>query len=215
MSHLRLILSALLAIALVVTVAESAGAATDRPNILWITAENMGPDLGCYGHPLVRTPHVDRLAAEGMRYRLAFGTAPVCSTSRSAFMTGMYQTTIGAHHHRSNRVPGLDGHFRLPAGVRPLPQRLHDAGYFTANIMTLAGRPVGTGKTDLNFRVEGEILRPHEKPPAATTPHALHDFNNSIRLFQATEWTRLKPNQPFFAQVNLPTVERWGADWWG
>lgn len=191
------------------------GPVAKRPNILWIVAENIGPDLGCYGHPLVRTPHLDRLAAQGMVYELAFDTAPVCSASRSAFMTGMYQTTIGTHNHRGHRSPGLDDHFHLPEGVRPLPHWLREAGYFTANILTLAGKPVGTGKTDLNFEVEGKVLRPHEKPPAnAHRESVLHNFNNSVRLFQATEWTTLKANQPFFAQVNLPTVERGDGRGW-
>lgn len=186
-----------------------------KPNILWIIAENIGPDLGCYGHPLVRTPHIDQLAQQGMRYELAFDTAPVCSASRSAFMTGMYQTAIGAHNHRGHRSPGLDDHFLLPAGVRPLAHWLGEAGYFTANITTLAGKLVGTGKTDLNFEVEGEVLRPQEKPPAnAHRESVLHNFHNSVRLFQDTEWTTLKANQPFFAQVNLPTVERGDGRGW-
>jgi arylsulfatase A-like enzyme len=186
------------------------------PNILWIVGENLGPDLGCYGYPSVRTPNLDRLAHEGMRYRLAFATAPVCSTSRSSFMTGMYQTTIGAHNHRSHRSPAQDEHYRLPAGVRPLPQRLRDVGYYTANITTMGGKPVGTGKLDLNFDVEGEVLRPDETPPAKAPVHTTqHNFKNSIRLFHATEWTQLPRNQPFYAQVNLPTVELGAAEWTG
>ena len=57
---------------------------TPRPNILWILAEDMGPEIGAYGYAGVRTPHLDRLAAEGMLFTHAFTTAPVCSTSRSA-----------------------------------------------------------------------------------------------------------------------------------
>ncbi|MCB1122175.1 MAG: sulfatase [Verrucomicrobiae bacterium] len=191
------------------------GVGEAKPNVLWIIAENIGPDLGCYGYPLVYTPNTDRLARQGMRYRLAFDTAPVCSASRSAIMSGMYQTSIGAHNHRSHRTPGLDDNFLLPEGVLPLPHRMREAGYFTANITTMAGKPVGTGKTDLNFTVEGESLRPSEKPPAnANRESAMHNFNNSVRLFQGTEWTELKRNQPFFAQVNLPTVERGGGKGW-
>src|SRR5919202_1234156 len=78
-------------------------------------------------------PALDRLAAEGVRYPRAFTTAPVCSPSRSAFMTGMYQTTIGAHNHRSHRD---DGH-SLPPGVKLLTDWLRDAGYFTANVREL------------------------------------------------------------------------------
>ena len=95
-----------------------------RPNILWIIAENVGPDLGCYGAPLVRTPYLDQLAKEGVRYEQAFATSPVCSPSRSALMTGMYQTAIGAHNHRSHRID----FFPLPEGVRPLTHRLQEPG---------------------------------------------------------------------------------------
>src|SRR5205814_3892854 len=90
--------------------------AADRPNILWLIAEDFSPDLGCYGTKEVSTPNLDRLAEEGVRYTRFFTTAPVCSASRSAFMTGMYQTTIGAHNHRSHRDDG----YHLPEGARVL-----------------------------------------------------------------------------------------------
>src|SRR5687768_18541149 len=91
-------------------------AAPSRPNILWLIVEDFGQHLGSYGVKEVHTPNLDRLAAEGVRYTRFFTTAPVCSPSRSAFMTGMYQTTIGAHQHRSHR----DDDFTLPPGVRVL-----------------------------------------------------------------------------------------------
>src|SRR6266705_4869391 len=87
----------------------AAGAAASksvRPNILWLTAEDFGQHLGCYGAKEVWTPHLDQLARDGVRYTRFFTTAPVCSPSRSAFMTGMYATTIGAHNHRSHRDDG-------------------------------------------------------------------------------------------------------------
>ena len=150
-----------------------------RPNILWIVAENTKLDYGCYGAKNVATPNVDRLAADGLRYTRVFATAPVCATSRSAFLTGMYQTSTDTHHMRSHR----DDNFRLPAGVRPLTHRLSEAGYFTANIKTIGERIVGTGKLDLNFVNEGPI-------------------------YDATgDWSVLAAKRPFFAQVNLPEVE--------
>src|SRR5262249_54538017 len=85
-----------------------------RANIPWLIAEDMSPDLGCYGAKLVTTPNLDALAASGVRYTRAFTTAPVCSPSRSAFCTGMYQTAIGAHNHRSHRDDG----YKLPEGVK-------------------------------------------------------------------------------------------------
>jgi arylsulfatase A-like enzyme len=183
--------------------------AADKPNILWLIGENIGPDLGCYGAKQVSTPNLDQLAIEGVRYSRAFATAPVCSTSRSAFMTGMYQTSIGAHHHRSHRTPGLDDHFHLPKGVRPITHWLIDAGYFNANIRTMDGRRIGTGKTDLNFEVDAGVLSAGEAFVGKEEVRLLHhDDANSDRLFQSTDWASLKDHQPFFAQVNFPNVER-------
>lgn len=111
-------------------------AAADRPNILWITIEDWSADLSCYGTKGIDTPNVDRLAAEGIRYRWAFTTSPVCSTSRSAMMTGFHQNYIRANQHREhNKKP-------LPHGIRPIPHLLADAGYFTALL---------SNKTDCNF----------------------------------------------------------------
>lgn len=64
------------------------------PNILWIISEDTSPDIFCYGNTAVHTPNLDRLAGEGILFENAYSTSPVCSPSRSAFMTGMYQTTI-------------------------------------------------------------------------------------------------------------------------
>ncbi len=156
----------------------SAIAAERRPNILWIVAENVKLDFGCYGAQGVRTANVDGLAADGVRYTRVFATAPACAPSRSAFMTGMYQTSTDTHHMRSHRTDD----FRLPAGVRPLTHWLKDAGYFTANITTIDGQTVGTGKLDLNFVNEGPI-------------------------YDSADWAALKTHQPFFAQVNMPEAE--------
>lgn len=176
-----------LAITLTFVVSANASAA-DRPNILWLIAEDFSPDLGCYGVAEVRTPNIDALAERGMRFTQAFTTAPVCSTSRSAFMTGMYQTTIGAHNHRSHR----DDEYQLPEGVRVLPDWLRNEGYFTANVVHLTDDRNerfyrGTGKTDWNFSVEG-------KP------------------FDSDRWSDLKSNQPFYAQVNFSETHR-GRAW--
>lgn len=146
-----------------------------RPNILWLIGENLSHDLGCYGAQHVRTPNLDRLAAEGVRFTRVFATNPACAPSRSAFFTGMYQTTTDTHHMRSHR----DDDFRLPAGVRPVTHWLRDAGWFTANIKTIGARVVGTGKLDLNFVREGPIYEPG-----------------------SDDWSSLNGKQPFFAVVN-------------
>jgi len=158
-----------------------AAASGSRPNILWLIAEDLGPHLTCYGTKEVWTPNLDGLAAAGVRYTSFFTTAPVCSPSRSAFMTGMYQTTIGAHNHRSHRDDG----YRLPGGVRVLSDWIRDAGYFTANIRELPDDFgfKGTGKTDWNFAYSGNP-------------------------FDSGRWSDLKNHQPFYAQVNFQETHR-------
>jgi arylsulfatase A-like enzyme len=161
-----------------------------RPNILWLIAEDIGPELGIHGTPEVRTPNLDRLAARGMLFTQVFATSPVCSPSRSALNTGMYQTTIGAHNHRSHRADDPSEYpFPLPDGVRVVSHWLRDAGYFTANITQFPEGVAlqGTGKTDWNFTVDGAP-------------------------FVTERWEDLKNHQPFYAQVNFPETHR-GRDW--
>ena len=148
------------------------------PNILWLVGENMKLDLGVYGAENVHTPHLDSLAQNGLRFTRVFSTSPVCAPSRSAFMTGMLQTSTDTHNMRSHRKDD----YRLPAGVRPITHWLQDAGYFTANISHIGNKEVGTGKLDLNFVNEGPI-------------------------YQSKEWSELKEHQPFFAQINMPENE--------
>lgn len=152
-----------------------------KPNILWLIAEDISPDLGCYGNRDARTPNLDRLASQGRLYRHAYSTAPVCSPSRSAFCTGMYQIAFDAQHHRSHRNDG----YKLPAGIRVISDRLREAGYFTANVVQMPGSVGfrGTGKTDWNFCYDG-------KP------------------YDSTKWEDLKGHQPFYAQVNFQETHR-------
>ncbi len=156
---------------------------SDRPNILWILGDDLGPQLSCYGDPLVKTPNADWIASEGARFTHCFTTAPVCSPSRSGWNTGVYQTAFGAHNHRSHRKDG----YRLPEGVRLVSHRLRDAGYFTANVTEVAPGLKVPGKTDFNFQVEG-------------------------KAFDGTHWNQRAKGQPFYAQVNL-TAPHKGAEW--
>ncbi len=100
--------------------------AAERPNILWISLEDITPMMGCYGDEYARTPVFDKLATEGIRYTKAHAIAPVCSVSRSSIITGMYPTALGTHHHRSNVG-------KPPAFVTMLPNLMREAGYFTTN----------------------------------------------------------------------------------
>lgn len=118
-----------------------------RPNIIWISNEDMSPRLRAYGDSIARTPVLDRLARESIRYTRAFTTAPVCAPSRAAIITGMYQTAIGAHHMRTteDRVPELPGPYLAvpPFYVKAFPEYLRAAGYYTTN----------RAKTDYQFGV--------------------------------------------------------------
>ncbi len=152
----------------------------NRPNILWILSEDISPDLSCYGDPTVKTPNLDKLAAQGIRFTQAFTTAPVCSPSRSAMITGMFQTTIGAHNHRSHRNDG----YTLPEPVKLITEYFRQAGYFTANVKTAAPGVAGSGKTDFNFK-----------------------FKNA---FDGDDWNQRKADQPFFAQLSISMTHRGG-----
>ena len=145
------------------------------PNILWLIGENLCHDLGCYGAADAHTPHLDALAARGMRFTQVIATNPACAPSRSAFFTGMYQTTTDTHPMRAHR----DDAFRLPPGVRPITHWLADAGYHTANLKTIGDLQVGTGKLDLNFVNEGPIYQAG-----------------------AADWADLPRDRPFFAVIN-------------
>ena len=81
--------------------AVASGNSPEQPNILWISVEDIGPVLGCYGQEGVKTPNIDRLAAEGIRYDNAYATVGVSAPSRSSIITGMYPVSIGAHHMRT------------------------------------------------------------------------------------------------------------------
>lgn len=111
-----------------------------RPNILWLSVEDMSPHLGCYGDFTVPTPNIDRLAKEGIRYENAFTAAGVCAPSRNAIITGRMQTSNGGHNMRTlnNTYPehtGLPKSYSSvpPAGVRHLGEYLRAAGYYCTN----------------------------------------------------------------------------------
>lgn len=114
--------------------------ASERPNILWITAEDMSPTLGCYGDEFATTPNIDKLAGEGVRYTNAFASAPVCSPARSTLITGVYATSLGTQRLRSM--------FPIPDYVKGFPSYLKELGYYTTNNV----------KTDYNSEQHGRLI---------------------------------------------------------
>jgi arylsulfatase A-like enzyme len=159
-----------------------AGAA-DRPNILWIVIDDMSANFSCYGEETIKTPHVDQMAREGVRFTRAYATSPVCSTFRSAMITGMYQTSIGSHHHRSGRGKHR---IQLPEGVRPVPVQFKQAGYWTC---------IGSG------------LPGFDKSLKATSREQLgktdYNFDWDKKMYDSHDWAGRKQGQPFFMQVQL------------
>ncbi|MFW5756475.1 MAG: sulfatase-like hydrolase/transferase, partial [Tangfeifania sp.] len=110
---------------------------SDRPNILVLIAEDVSPELGAYGNEYVTTPNIDALASDGMVYDFALTTAPICAPSRSMLASGLYATSLGTQHLRSE-IP-------FPEDLKTLPEVLSQNGYFTTN----------RDKTDYNFDPEG------------------------------------------------------------
>lgn len=101
------------------------GGAADRPNILWVTSEDHGIEMGCYGDTLARTPNIDALAAKGMRFNRAWSTHPVCAPARTAIIAGLYANSSGGIHMRS-MVP-------MPRAAKMYPEYLREAGYYCTN----------------------------------------------------------------------------------
>lgn len=97
----------------------------DKPNILWITSEDNGPHLGCYGDDYATTPNLDGLAAKGLIYRNAWSTAPVCAPARTTIISGVYPPATGGQHMRSM--------VNMPEFMKMYPQYLKEAGYYCTN----------------------------------------------------------------------------------
>lgn len=183
-----------------IVLAVPAFAADERPNILWFVVDDMSADFGCYGQTLIETPNVDALASEGTLFRNAFVTAPVCSTCRSAMITGMYQTTIGAHQHRSGRG---ELKIQLPADVQPLPALFQQAGYFTCIGDGLADETAPGRNGDKNAG----------KKRGAQKGKTDYNFEYDPAIYDSHDWAGRSEGQPFFMQVQLPGGKlRGGSD---
>jgi len=153
--------------------------AAERPNVLWIHAEDMSPLVSCYGveNP---TPALDRLAEQGVLFERCYTPTPVCSTCRSSLMVGAYATSFGLHNHRSSRT--AESAIRLPDGVKTLPRLMRDAGYYTFNI---------GGKLDFNFVFDPTEMFDHVGRRGFYRP--------GIGL----PWNERGDGQPFFGMVQL------------
>lgn len=152
------------------------------PNILWIYVDDMSDWFGCYGHSLVATPHVDSLAEKGVLFERAYVPAPVCSTTRSALITGAMQTTLGLHHHRTMMKKPL------PRGIVTVPELFQKAGYITFN----------EAKEDYNFTQDGRTLY-------------THSFQKESHFNGRLDWMTKLKGKPFFGQIQLKGG-KWGGE---
>ena len=160
----------------------------DKPNIIWLMAEDMGQDLECYGMKGVKTPNLNKLAKEGVLYNNCFVTNPICSPSRSSMMTGVHQNVINAQHHRSNRnVP-------LMAPYKPITYWLRKKGY--TSILGNKDVFMKGMKIDCNFKCSA--LGPYD----GVKKFGLFDKKLDFTTQDA----------PFFNQVQLKVTHR--GDWW-
>lgn len=137
----RIVVRLVVLLAALITLPWAGISAADHPNILWITAEDMSPNLGCYGDADATSPRIDVFAREAVRFTSAFATAPVCSPARSCLITGMFATSLGTQRLRS-QIP-------VPDHIRPFTALLREAGYYCSNNV----------KTDYNLANEAAFVR--------------------------------------------------------
>ena len=143
----------LLAVVLLTTIGlHDADVLASRPNVLLIVSEDNGPELGCYGDRYARTPHLDRLAAEGVRFNRAFVAQAGCSQSRAAFLTGLYP-------HQNGQIGLATWNFRMYREDTPnIPRSLKAAGYRTGIIGKLHVNPEEAFPFDMH-EIPGLLFR--------------------------------------------------------
>jgi uncharacterized sulfatase len=139
--------------------------AGERPNILWLTCEDIGPQLGCYGDSYADTPHLDRFARRSLLYRHAWSNAPVCAPARTTLISGIYPTSTGSEHMRSET--------RLPPELKMYPVYLREAGYYCIN----------PGKEDYNLAKAGRVWDP---PPKGDQFEHLRDHQPFLAVLNHT-----------------------------
>ena len=175
---------------------------TNKPNILWIVAEDLSPFMGCYGDSINtgHTPVIDQLASEGVLFTRAYATAPVCSASRSALISGVMQTSTGTHNHRSSRFPDEvvpeELQIHIPENIKTIPELMKEAGYFTFN----------SGKDDYNFHYDRRALYDvgtKENYKAGMNGWQGNFAEDYMSVFNHVWSSRPDKSQPWFGQVQI------------
>ncbi len=145
----------------------------EKPNILWLSCEDISPHLGCYGYDNAITPNLDKLASKGLLYENAFTTAPVCAPNRSSIITGLYSTTLGTHNMRAGGEGVKYSEFpEKPDNIKLFSENLRSAGYYCIN----------NDKEDYQF----------------DTPESAWDESSD-----SAHWRNRPQGKPFFAVFNI------------
>ena len=175
--------------------------ADDRPNILWITCEDVSPDyLGCYGDDYATTPNLDKFASEGVRYTRAFATAPGCAPARSCLITGVYATSLGTQHLRSD--------IKLPVQITCFPEYLRTAGYYCSNNYKKDYNFIDVGVwDDSSHTAHWRNRKPNQEFFSVFNFTSTHQgqINGSDQEFFAKYRSKLKPEERHDpAKITLP-----------
>lgn len=211
LQHLRRLLLLLFCL----LAAGTAGRAADRPNIIFILADDLAQgDLGCYGQKLIKTPNLDRLAAEGTRFTQAYSGTSVCAPSRSSLMTGLH---MGHCPVRANREIGKEGQMPLPPGTVTVAQILKDAGYATACVGKWGMGMFNTSGSPLKLGFEHFFGYNCQRHAHSYFPTYLYNDDQRINLDgktyaqemiarDAERWVASQRSRPFFLfyAITLP-----------
>jgi uncharacterized sulfatase len=162
-----------------------------RPNVLWITCEDLSPIIGPYGDKFATTPNLDAFGAKSLRYKTCWSNAPVCAPARTTLITGMYATSLGAEHMRSE--------VKIPADWKLYPQVLREAGYYCTN----------NSKTDYNIIPNGKVWddssnRAHWKNRPKDTPF-FAIFNTTVTHESQVHKRRKLVHDP--SKVRVPAYQ--------
>lgn len=177
---------AALAIGLFATTASAQDGAPSRPNILLLVAEDLSPRIGAFGDAVARTPHLDALAEEGVRFTRVFTTAGVCAPSRAALVTGRHAITFGAQHMRTSTRPAGGYTAVPPPDLVAFPERLRAAGYYTYT------------DEKLDYQFSGVL--------AGSGPFTMWDAEG-----RGTHWRDRTGDRPFFGLVNFQITHESGV----
>jgi arylsulfatase A len=212
----------------IVLLLPSLALAADKPNIIWIMADDLGyGDLGCFGQKQIKTPRLDRMAAEGMRFTSSYCGTSVCAPSRASLMTGLH---MGHAPIRANREVEPEGQMPLPKSNRTIAELLHENGYRTG-IFGKWGLGFPNSGSEPNNRGFDEFFgyncqrQAHSYYPTylwhndsrvelpGNADGKRTQYSHDVIVDQLMQWTHAQKDQPFFLYWAETTPhQKWELD---